>query len=101
MIQNPEGFVACKGRDVTGQEVLKAPLRVKVKITRPDESTISVRPEECPHYTGDGRAACSAAGPDGDRKPGTSVRASCPYSVNLPRSLDSLFHRIRHPELPL
>ncbi len=100
MILDPESFVECKGRDFTGQEVLKVSLHVRIKITRPNESTIWIRPEGCPHYQdADGRDFCSASGPRA-KKPGTSVRAHCPFAVSLPGTVDVLWHHLRNLESP-
>ena len=79
--------VQCKGRDENGNEVLKNPIGVIVKVYQsPDVHTGFSSQVMCPHITGGHGQRCKASHPKGVDKVGDGV--NCPYAFDIPYALE-------------
>ena len=89
--------VQCRGRGVSGKEVLAEPVAVKVKVSqaRGDERNISLS-VECPYNTGGHGQRCKASHPETDK---INEDVACAYSIDIPYAIDAKMikkHRHNH-----
>ena len=78
--------ILCKGRDIVGNETLKDPVEVEIKIYQSigNNSTISSE-VKCPYNTGGHGQRCKASHPEFDK---IERSIFCPYSFDLPYALE-------------
>lgn len=77
--------IECKGRDEVGDEVLDAPVSVKVEIHKSPGSNMISSNVECLYNTGGHGQRCKAYYPIVD-KIGKGV--GCPYSFDIPYAFE-------------
>ena len=75
-------FVACRGRDAEGHDVLGSELRILVHLIRDrGANRVSVSPESCPCSTGPRRQWCRATTVG---NPEIKTGIMCPFHFNFP-----------------
>lgn len=83
--------IKCYGRDYLGNEVLKEPVSVEVKIYQSNGSEEVISSNVyCPFNTGGHGQRCKAFHPEIDKliEGGKVFDAFCPYSFDLPYALE-------------